>query len=125
MKLIGNFIFHIFSNTIALYAAFYYIPGFHFEGDFVAAIIAAGILTLINMFLRPILKLFFGPLIVITFGLFTIVINAITLLILDKLSTPLTIEGYVPLLWGALLIGVVNLIVGFSAKALYHKNDSH
>ncbi|MDI6820844.1 MAG: phage holin family protein [Patescibacteria group bacterium] len=121
MKLIGKIIFHVFSNAIAVLAASYFINGFVFNGDFLALLIAAVILTLINTFIRPILKLFLGPLIVLTFGLFTIILNAITLYLLDVLSSSLTIHGYLPLVLGTFMIGAINFVLNFAAKKSHQK----
>ena len=121
MKLLSNLIFHVFSNAIAILAAAYFIQGFLFTGDFVALLVAAAILTAINLVLRPILKLLLGPLIILTFGLFTIVINAATLYLLDILSDPLIIEGYIPLLFTTILFSVVNAIINISAKSTHRR----
>jgi len=121
MKLIGNLIVHILSNVVAILAAAYLITGFVFQGDFIALITTAAILTLINFIVRPVLKLLLGPLVVLTFGLFMIVINALTLYILDFLSDPLIIEGYLPLLVATILFSVVNAIINISAKSAYHR----
>lgn len=121
MKSLGSLIFHIFSNAIAILAAAYFITGFIFTGDFIALLIAAAILTAINLILRPILKLILGPIIIITFGLFIIVLNAVTLYFLDFLSGPLIIEGLLPLLFATLLFSVVNGIISFSAKSTRKK----
>ena len=117
MKFLGNIFLHVFSNAIAILAAAYFITGFAFTGDFVALLIAAAILTAINLILRPVLKLILGPFIILTFGLFIIVLNAITLYLLDILSSPLRIEGYFPLLLATLLFSVVNGLIGFSARS--------
>lgn len=119
MKLIAKFIFHIFSNAVAIYAAAYFIGGFSFIGGVIELIVTSAILTLINLLLKPVLKLILGPFIVFTFGLFVIVINAITLYILDIVSQPLTIQGYLPLLYASLLIGVINLIINVSGGLAY------
>lgn len=119
MKFIARFVFHVFSNTVGLFAASRLIAGFVFTGNFTELLIAAGVLALINMFLRPILKLIFGPLIVLTLGLFIIVVNALTLYILDLFITPLRITGYLPLLYASLLIGLINFLVGWSGKVLF------
>lgn len=121
MRLIGSFIFHVFSNAVAILAAAYFVVGFIFNGDFVDLVIVAGILTIVNIFLRPILKLLLGPLIVLTFGLFTIIINAVILYLLDIFTEPLIIEGYIPLLWATLITAVVNFLINISAKFLYRK----
>jgi len=121
MRSLGSLIFHIFSNAVAILAAAYFIQDFSFTGDFVALIVAAAILTVINLVLRPILKLLFGPLILLTFGLFTIVINAVTLYLLDILSDPLIIEGYIPLLLATILFSVVNAVINISAKSTHRR----
>lgn len=117
MGFIGKFISHILSNAVALYAAGYFITGFKLTGDIIGIVTVALILTLINAFVRPILKLIFVPFMMITLGLFSIVVNAIILVILDKLSTQLTIEGYLPLLWATLIIGLVNFVFHLGTKA--------
>lgn len=121
MRLIGGLIFGVFSNAIAILAATYFVSGFIFKGGFVELLIVAAIFTIINALLRPILKLLLGPLIVLTFGLFIIIINAILLYVLDILAEPLIIQGYIPLLWATLIIGIVNVLISFSAKFFYKK----
>lgn len=118
MKFLARAIAYAVVNAIALLAAAYLVQGFTVARDLAGLAIAAVILTVINLLLRPLLKLVFGPLILLTFGLFTIVVNAILLYILDALSTAVTIEGYVPLLIGALVVSAVNLILGFGAKRI-------
>ncbi|MEX1014437.1 MAG: phage holin family protein [Candidatus Paceibacterota bacterium] len=116
MKFIGKLIFLVFSNSVAILAADYLVSGFNFIGTFLDLMIAAGIFTLINLFIRPIFKLLFGPIILLTLGLFVIVINALTLYILDIFVTTLTIQGYMPLIIATLIFGIVNVIVDFSGK---------
>lgn len=118
MKLLGKLIFYAFSNVIAILVADYFVIGFNFAGNFIELLIAALILTLINLFIRPILKLLFGPVIVLTLGLFVIVINALTLYILDIFVTTLTIEGAIPLVVATLIFGLVNLIISYSGKSI-------
>ncbi|MCL4403851.1 phage holin family protein [Patescibacteria group bacterium] len=116
MKFVARFVFHIVSNAVALLAASYFIPGFMLTGGVVPLATAALVLTLINTFIRPILKLLLGPIVVITFGLFTIVINAALLYLLDLWSPAITIQGYLPLLLGTLIVSAVNAVLGFAAK---------
>jgi len=79
-------------------------------------IIAAAVFAAINVLIRPVVKLFLGPFIVLTFGLFTIVVNALMLYVLDIVSTPLTIDGYLPLLFATLLISVASIIASSGAR---------
>jgi putative membrane protein len=122
MRLIGRFIFHVLSNALAILAAAYFVTNFKFDGDFLQLLATALILTLINTFVRPLLKLFLGPFILLTFGLLIIVINAATLYILDLWSTPLTIVGYEALLFGTLIVSAVNILMNFAGRSLFRKN---
>ena len=121
MKFIGKFIFHILSNAAALLITAHFVEGFILNGDAVAILTTALVLTLLNTFIRPILKLFFGPFIVLTFGLFSIVINALTLHFLDIWSIALTIQGYVPLLWGTVIVSIVNIAFSIPEKLFFRK----
>lgn len=122
MKFISIFIFQAFSNAIAILAAANFIAGFRFEGGFIALLTAGLILAAANIVLKPVLKLFLGPFIVLTLGLFLIVINAVIIYLLDIFTQPLIIDGYLPLLLGALLIGFINFLIQFSAKRLYRES---
>jgi putative membrane protein len=125
MKLIGRFIFHVFSNVIAILIAANVVVGFVFNGNLTGLAVAAVVLSVINMFIRPIIKMILGPILVLTFGLFIIVINAISVFLVPYLlnvlgfGSPITINGYLPLLFATLIISAVNLIVGFAAKMSY------
>ena len=60
------------------------LPGVEVSG-YVSAIIVALIISLLNMFVRPLLIFFTLPATIVTFGLFLFVINAIIILLADKL----------------------------------------
>ncbi len=109
---------HTVANVIALWLATRYITGFVFTGSLQDLLIAGLVFTLINTFIKPIIKFMLGPFVVLTFGLLTIVINAAMLYLLDLWSPALTIQGYAPLLWSTLLVAVVNLIIGLGVKTL-------
>lgn len=116
MKLIGKLVFHVLSNAVGIYLASKIIAGFYFGGTIIDIIIAGAILTGINLFVKPVLKLVFGPLIVITLGLFTIVLNMIMLYVLDIFVHAITIQGYLPLLYASLLIGIINFVITMGGK---------
>lgn len=116
MRFLGNIIFSIISNMVALFAAGYFIEGFFVTDDLFMLGIAAVILGALNLLLRPLLKLFFGPLMLITLGLFSIVVNGLILFILDTVSPAITIQGYMALLLGALVVSLVNGLLHAGAK---------
>ena len=65
-------------TAIALLITAKIVPGFIIK-TFVAALVAAIVIGLVNAIIRPFLSLLTFPITLITFGLFTFVINALTL----------------------------------------------
>jgi len=63
-------------NAIALLAVAYWVPGIHVAG-FAAALVAALVIGLVNIFIRPILVLLTLPITLLTLGLFILVINGV------------------------------------------------
>ena len=63
-------------NALALLAVAYLVPGIHVAG-FAAALVAALVIGLVNLFVRPILVLLTLPITLLTLGLFILVINGL------------------------------------------------
>jgi putative membrane protein len=86
------------------------ISGFEVR-DFVAALMAAAVIAVVNFLFGWFFRLLAWPLIFLTLGLFTFVINAI-LLKLAALFTPgFRIRGFVPALLGSLLLTVLTFVL--------------
>ena len=103
-----SFLIHLFSNSVAIYSAAYFVNGINFDGNWVVLLFAGVVLGVINFFVKPVLKLIAFPFILITFGLFTFVINMALLWTVDLLIKELTIETLLALFWGTVIISVVN-----------------
>ena len=116
MKFIARLIVIVAANAIALWAAARYIDGISFSGGIYELAIAAAIFTLLNFFLKPILKLLLGPLIILTLGLGLILVNALILYILDIFSQNLTITGIPALIYATVFIGVINFVFHVATK---------
>ena len=73
----NKFLLRWIVNTLAVWAAVSFVNGIHWAGNDWVSLIGLGlILTLVNVFVRPVAR-FVGCLpIIITLGLFTLVINA-------------------------------------------------
>lgn len=119
MKIISRFLFSLFSNLLAFIVTKTYIAGFIVTGDLKQLLIVVAIFTVINAFIRPILKLILGPIIILTFGLGILIVNALMLYLLDYFSENVTIQGIEPLAYATLIISAINLIVGISARKTY------
>lgn len=74
------------------------------------------VFTVVNIFVRPLVKLLSLPLLILTLGLFTLVINALMLMLTAWLSSltayGLTVDGFWTALWGSLIISIVNFVLG-------------
>jgi putative membrane protein len=70
MKLLLSWLF----NALALLLVAHFIPDIHMAGLDVA-LIAAAVIGLVNMLIRPILVIFTLPITMLTLGLFILVIN--------------------------------------------------
>jgi putative membrane protein len=110
MSFIGRAIITTLINTLALYLAKTAIPGFSVPSGLYPLLVIALILTGLNMVIKPLLKLLLTPIAWLTFGLSSLAVNLGMLLILDYLREDVIINGLVPLVFGTLLISIVNLI---------------
>ena len=113
-----RFIIRILGNAVALYVAFYLVPGFTVSGSWEQYLIAGFVLALLNLIVRPILKLISFPLILLTLGLFTFVINILILWLLDYLVTFVTIQSLFALVMATIIVSVVNLVFSGIAKTV-------
>ncbi len=76
------------------------------------AIIVAVVLGLLNTFLKPILVFFTFPVTIFTLGLFLLVINAVMVLLCDKLVDGFDVSSF----WTALLFSI---LLSISQSILY------
>lgn len=103
-KLVAKFIL----NGIALYVAIVYFPKFSLAGGVTSLAMGALVLTVLNVFIRPVLRLVSTPLVWITFGFFNIVINVFILWLADKFLTQLTIGDFSTLFWVSIIVAIAN-----------------
>ena len=86
----------------------------------IALAIVALVFSLINTFVAPIVKMLSLPFIILTLGLFLLVINALLLMLTDwvagKLDVSFYVESFGWAVLGAIVVSVVNAILGSFAK---------
>jgi putative membrane protein len=71
--------------------------------SFMTAVLVAVVLSLLNFLVKPILVILTLPVTIVTFGLFLLIINAIIILLADKL-----IDGFaVSNIWWALIFSLL------------------
>ena len=88
--------------------------------DFTSAIIFAIVLGLLNLIVRPILSLLSLPITILTLGLFSLVINALIILLADKFTEGINVDGF----WWALIFSVaLSVITSILESILISKED--
>jgi putative membrane protein len=102
-------------NGLALICVAYVVPGIHVSG-LGGAILAALILGIVNAILRPILIVLSLPLEVLTLGLFTLVINALLFWLVGTWHVGLSVDGFWPAFWGALVLAIVSWVIALFTR---------
>jgi putative membrane protein len=98
--------------TMAILLASWFVSGIRVD-SLLTALIAAGILGLINVFIRPVLIILTLPLSIITLGVFTFFINALLLELVAYIIPGFEVEGFLAAFLGALIISVVSWLANF------------
>lgn len=80
----------------------HFLPGVAVSG-FLAALIVAVVLALLNAIVKPILIILTIPITILTLGLFLFVINACIILLADQLLDGFAVNGF----WTALLFSIL------------------
>jgi putative membrane protein len=87
---------------LAVSLAAYLLPGVHVE-HYGYALLAAVVLALANVFVKPLLILFTIPLTIVSLGLFLLVVNALMILLADYLVPGFSVDGF----WWALAFSII------------------
>jgi len=99
-------VIHWIVSALAILLTAYILPGVHVSG-FVAALVLALVLGIINAFLRPILVVLTLPITILTLGLFVFVINALLIMLAAAILPGFTVASF----WWALLFSIVLAII--------------
>jgi putative membrane protein len=90
--------------------------------SFTAALIAAFVIGLLNMILRPVLTVLTLPITVITLGLFLFVINALMFWSASGVLTGFSVDGFGAALLGSLIYSVFGVLIDVFVERLFFKS---
>ena len=116
-------ILQILVNAAALWVAVTIVPDLDWTGtEWWQFLLVALIFSLVNSFIKPILKIVSLPITAVTLGLFLLVINALMLLltgwISDQLDLGFVVDGFVAALLGSIVISIVGWILSMIVGAI-------
>lgn len=97
--------------TVAIALAARLIDAVHVDGGFWGYVWVAAILGLVNAVVRPVLILLTLPITIVTLGAFLLVVNALSLGLVDWISSTLDIDGFGWTLIAALVISVATWVL--------------
>ncbi|MFA5430112.1 MAG: phage holin family protein [Candidatus Omnitrophota bacterium] len=98
-------------NVISLVLAAQLCPGISIT-NWQAALVAALVLGLFNLFLKPVLVFLTLPINLLSFGVFIFFINGLLFYAASRVVTGFHVDGYGSALLGAFFYSAINLLMG-------------
>lgn len=95
----------ILLTALAVVVLANFLPGVDVTG-YGSAITVAVVIALLNLFVRPLLVFFTLPATIVTLGLFLFVINAIIILLADKLVDGFAVSGFLAAFFFSILLSI-------------------
>ncbi|MBK7147677.1 MAG: phage holin family protein [Bacteroidetes bacterium] len=114
-----NFLVKLLLNAIAVVITAYILPGVHLE-NFLAAVMLAAVLGLLNVSVKPLLIIFTIPATIFTLGLFILAINAFIIMIADWIIPGFEVSSF----WWALLFSLLLSFINGIFERLTVKSES-
>ena len=102
--------------AVAIWAVAAWLPGITVSGGFSTYMKVALVFGLVNTFIGSLLKILTFPAVLLSLGLFAWVINAAMLMLTDKWSDSLKVDGFWWAVLGSLLISIISSIVNNAFK---------
>lgn len=106
-----NIIVNLLITGLAVYLTAKLLPGVKIDG-YGSAIVVAAVIGILNAILKPVLVFLSFPITIFTLGLFTLVIDALIILIANKLLDGFHVNNF----WWAMLFSI---IVSFVTQLIY------
>lgn len=105
-----NYLGHVLVTAIALLGAGALTPGMRID-NFWTAILAAVILGVLNVLVKPLLFFLTLPVNILTLGLFTFVVNGLVLWLTAAFLNGFEITNIFSAILGAIMVSIVSMIV--------------
>lgn len=101
-----NLIIKLLLNAIAVFVLAELLNGVAVD-NYITSLIVAVVISILNVLVKPILVVLTLPVTILTLGLFLFVINALIILLADKLIDGFSVDG----IWTAILFSVLLCIL--------------
>lgn len=112
-----NLIIRLLLNALAVFILAYVLNGVSVDG-YMGAIIVAIVLSILNLLVKPVLVILTLPVTILTLGLFLLVINALIILLADKLIDGFNVSSF----WTAILFSILLSILQSLLQSVFKED---
>ncbi len=112
-----NLLIKLLLSAIAVFVLAELLTGVAVD-NYMTSLIVAVVLSVLNVLLKPILVILTLPVTIVTLGLFLFVVNALIILLADKLIAGFSVDG----IWTAILFSVLLSILESLLHSLIKTN---
>lgn len=110
-----KFLVRLALNVFALIVVAYLIPGFYFA-DFMATLVAAVVIGVVNTFVKPLLQIIALPISIITFGVAAFLINVFLLWGVSFIVPGFEIESFMTAVIASIVLSLISLFLNKLAQ---------
>lgn len=96
--------------ALAIMLTAWLIPGIVVE-NFPTALLAAFVMAIINVFIKPFLLIITLPVNILTLGIFTFILNTLLFMLMGYFVPGVEIDGFLPALLGSLMLAFLGGII--------------
>lgn len=104
-----SWLLRLFLLAVGVVIAAHTAEGIRYDTD-TALMVAVIVLSLFNLFLKPLMVFLTLPFIIVTFGIGLWIVNAVLFLLVGKIVDGFEVASFASAMWGALIIGIVHLL---------------
>ncbi|MDD5571817.1 MAG: phage holin family protein [Bacteroidales bacterium] len=97
-------------TTLSVFFAAWMLKGISID-KFTTAILVAIVLSVLNIYIKPVLIFLTIPITFFTFGIFLLVINAFIIIITSKLVNGFYVSSFMQAFWFSIIVSVVSSVL--------------
>lgn len=109
-------------NIVGLFTAALFLNGVSYQDEWRILLIAALILSVINVLIKPLIVILALPALLLTLGIFSIVINGFMVYLAHLIYQPFQVSTFGTAILAGLVVGLVNYILTRIFDALSPEN---
>lgn len=107
----GQFLVRVALNSVGLFVAALFLKGVTYQDQWHVLLIAALVLSIINVLIKPFVVILSLPALVLSLGIFSIVINGFMVYLAHVVYKPFQVSSFGTAILAGLVVGLVNYIL--------------